>query len=115
MKISNRLAVGEKISVPDEDHVRVLEGLYEVIDPELGVNIVDLGLVYSLEIADKAVSIDMTMTTPACPLHAYLSEQVELAVRQVLPSARSVDVHLVWSPPWDPSMMSNAAREQFGW
>lgn len=93
---------------------QVLNALRQVVDPELGINIVDLGLVYHIEVHDTRVQVTMTMTTPACPLSAYLKERVEAVLRQQVPDIQSVEVQLVWDPPWRPTMMSEAAREQLG-
>jgi metal-sulfur cluster biosynthetic enzyme len=82
-----------------------------VIDPEIGINVVDLGLVYSVEVSGEQVRVAMTMTTHACPLHAYLTEAAEAAIRQVVPDTQVV-VDLVWDPPWSPAMMSDAAKQQ---
>jgi metal-sulfur cluster biosynthetic enzyme len=87
----------------------VLDALQDVYDPELGVNVVDLGLVYGVAIDGDAVNITMTMTTPGCPMHEAISEGAQAAVAQ-LPGVREACVTLVWLPPWDPSMMSEAAR-----
>jgi metal-sulfur cluster biosynthetic enzyme len=93
----------------------VLEMLRQVIDPELGVNIVDLGLVYDVTIAaDGNVEIEMTLTTPGCPLGGFLDDQIRACLAQ-LPQVRGVAVTLVWEPPWDPTAMSDLAREQLGW
>ncbi len=93
---------------------QVLDALRQVVDPELGINIVDLGLVYHLELQDAHVQVTMTMTTPACPLSAYLKEKVETSLRQQIPDIQSVEVRLVWDPPWRPTMVSEAARQQLG-
>lgn len=85
-----------------------------VIDPELGVNIVDLGLVYDLAVAEDAVRIAMTLTTPGCPLGGYLEDEIRGCLGR-LPQVRDVSVRLVWEPPWDPERMSDAARAQLGW
>ena len=85
-----------------------------VIDPELGVNIVDLGLVYDLAVAEGAVRIAMTLTTPGCPLGGYLEDEIRGCLGR-LPQVRDVSVRLVWEPPWDPERMSDAARAQLGW
>ncbi|GIX49388.1 MAG: hypothetical protein KatS3mg131_3599 [Candidatus Tectimicrobiota bacterium] len=90
----------------------VLNVLRHVIDPELGINVVDLGLVYSVDIQDGHVRVAMTMTTPACPLHDYLLQAAEAALWQHLPEVQSVHVELVWDPPWQPTMMSEAAKRQ---
>jgi metal-sulfur cluster biosynthetic enzyme len=89
--------------------------LRTVIDPELGVNIVDLGLVYHVAIDPGGrVAIEMTLTTPGCPLSGFLDDQIRACLAQ-LPQIREVRIELVWDPPWDPEAMSDAAREQLGW
>jgi metal-sulfur cluster biosynthetic enzyme len=89
--------------------------LRSVIDPELGVNIVDLGLVYRVWVgADGLVEIEMTLTTPGCPLGGFLDDQIRGCLAP-LPQVREVRVELVWEPPWDPEAMSQAAKEQLGW
>ena len=93
----------------------VLEALRKVVDPELGINIVDLGLVYSVGVDDKRAHVNMTMTTQTCPLHAYLAEAVESVLRQSFPDLEAVGVEMVWDPPWNPAMMSEAAKRQLGW
>lgn len=92
----------------------VREALREnVIDPEIGVNIVDLGLVYDLEVKDGVVEVTMTLTTPACPLGPYIDSEVRTAVRDV-PGITETKVNLVWTPPWDPSRMSEDAKLELG-
>jgi metal-sulfur cluster biosynthetic enzyme len=93
---------------PDE----VRDALREVIDPELGVNIVDLGLVYGVDVDDRCVRITMTMTSPACPLRDYLQDLVETAVSGRVPDAQRVVVEIVTEPPWTEELMSDAARRQ---
>lgn len=90
----------------------VREALHDVIDPELGVNIVDLGLVYRVEIDGDSARITMTMTSPACPLRDYLQDLVESAVTSRVPDAQSVIVDIVTEPPWTEDLMSDAARRQ---
>lgn len=92
----------------------VLEALRTVIDPELGANIVDLGLVYAVELDDGSVHVVITMTTPACPLHDYLTAQIDDVLRGQFPDLKSVDVELVWEPPWHPDMMSPALQRELG-
>jgi metal-sulfur cluster biosynthetic enzyme len=94
---------------------QVLEALHDVVDPEIGVNVVDLGLVYNVDVQGNSVRIAMTMTTPACPLHEYISETAKTAVRRRLPEIERVDVDIVWDPPWSPAMMSPEAKRQLGW
>jgi len=91
----------------------VQEALKTVIDPELGFNLVDLGLIYSVEIAERSVTVRMTLTTRGCPMHESLVWGVRRAVLGLAP-AHAVDVQLVWDPPWQPSMMSPAAQERLG-
>lgn len=93
----------------------LLAAMRDVIDPELGVNVVDLGLVYSAESHGDTVKIAMTMTTPACPLGSYLKEAAENAIRERFPQVRKVEVEIVWEPQWSPAMMSQSARHQLGW
>lgn len=102
----------EDLLVNDE---RVWEALRTVIDPEIGINVVDLGLVYRVEVSTNHVHVAMTMTTQACPLHAYLTEAAEAAIRQFAADAEAVQVEMVWDPPWSPAMMSDTAKQQLGW
>jgi len=92
----------------------ILTALKHVLDPEIGVNIVDLGLVYEVKVENGDVYITMTMTTPGCPLHESISKGAEEAVRQ-LPGVENVKVDLVWEPAWTPERMSDWARKQLGW
>jgi len=91
----------------------VVKALRAVIDPELGVNLVDLGLVYRIDIEDERARIVLTMTSPACPLSEYLKGSVDGAVRTGVPALREVEVSIVWEPPWSPDMMSAHARGEF--
>lgn len=90
----------------------IRDALRQVVDPELGINIVDLGLVYRVGIDGTRVRIGMTMTSPACPLGDYLKDLVESTIKQCVPGVQDVDTVLVWEPPWDPIMMSDDARRQ---
>ncbi len=94
---------------------RVIAALSTVLDPELGVDIVDLGLVYDIEIQDHDVRIKMTMTTPACPLNSYFTRAIERAIRMRIPEVLHCEVEIVWQPQWDASMMSEEAKRQMGW
>lgn len=98
-----------------QNELEVWNALRTVIDPETGINVVDLGLVYRVEVSSDEVRVDMTMTTRACPLHAYLTETAESAIRELAPDARAVIVEVVWDPPWDPAMMSEVAKQRLGW
>ena len=92
----------------------IREALRDVVDPEIGVNIVDLGLVYRIEVEGARAHIAMTMTSPACPLAEYPKELVTSAIRQHVPDVVDLDIHFEWEPPWDPAMMSDEARRQLG-
>ncbi len=94
---------------------RIREALSTVDDPEVGMNIVDLGLVYRIDIAAELVRVELTMTTPACPMGDLITENAHRAVRAALPEGVAVEVALVWEPPWTPDMMSESARQRFGW
>ncbi len=93
---------------------RVLAALRGVFDPEIPVNIYELGLIYDLKIDPAgAVSIRMTLTSPACPVAGALPGEVQSRV-QAVPGVTSANVELVWDPPWDMSRMSEEARLQLG-
>ncbi len=93
----------------------ILQALQGVNDPEVGVNIVDLGLIYSTEIHGDKVRIAMTMTTPACPMHSYRTEEVRAAILTLYEEVEDVIVDLVWDPVWSPQMISTAGKRQLGW
>ena len=88
--------------------------LNNVYDPELAVNLVDLGLIYRLDVTDGVVRVEMTLTTPGCPMSDTMPEAVERALLMV-PGVSSVSVDLVWEPRWEPEMMSESARRDLGW
>ena len=101
------------MAMPDDDAVR--EALRQVDDPEAGMNIVDLGLVYGVDVTSDAVHVDLTMTTAACPMADMIVGQVTDVITAMVPVGTAVDVELVWDPPWTPDKMSGIAREHFGW
>jgi FeS assembly SUF system protein len=93
---------------------RVVEALKEIYDPEIPVNIYDLGLIYGIEVSDDAhVAVTMTLTTPHCPVAESMPGEVELRVGSV-PGVGLADVNLVWDPPWDPQKMSDEAKLELG-
>ena len=92
----------------------VRAALMDVIDPELGVNVVDLGLVYGIDVEGDRVTVRLTMTTPACPLGESIALEATERL-QAVPGVRDVNVQLVWDPPWSPERMTPAAREALGW
>jgi metal-sulfur cluster biosynthetic enzyme len=93
----------------------VSEALKTVEDPEAGMNIVDLGLVYGIAVEPGRVRVEMTMTSPACPVGAYLVDESAAAIRAIAPEGTDVQVDLVWEPPWTPERMSPEAQSRFGW
>ena len=93
---------------------RVIEALKEIYDPEIPVNIYDLGLIYGVDVTeDGDVAIVMTLTTPHCPVAESMPGEVELRASSV-PGVRDAEVTLVWDPPWDPAKMSDEARLELG-
>ncbi|MDP9056781.1 MAG: SUF system Fe-S cluster assembly protein [Pseudomonadota bacterium] len=92
----------------------VITALREIFDPEIPVNIYDLGLIYGVDVTgDGAVVVTMTLTTPHCPVAESMPGEVELRVSSV-PGVRDAEVNLVWDPPWDPQKMSDEARLELG-
>jgi metal-sulfur cluster biosynthetic enzyme len=101
--------------LPTEEEVR--EALKSVYDPEIGISIIDLGLVYGVQVDDAAqnVVVDMTLTTPACPLGPLIKTQAHSVVTQRWPAVKDVDINLVWTPRWDPrTMASEEAKAELG-
>ena len=99
---------------PDAIREQVIEQLKTVFDPEIPVNIYELGLIYKVDVAtDGATQVTMTLTTPMCPAAEELPPEVETKTRSV-PGVTSVQLDLVWDPPWSPDMMSDAARLDLG-
>ncbi|MAU41278.1 MAG: SUF system Fe-S cluster assembly protein [Kordiimonas sp.] len=94
--------------------MRAIDILQEIYDPEIPVNIYELGLIYAVDVDDDAnVDITMTLTTPHCPVAETMPGEVEMRVRDAA-GVNDVKVNLVWSPPWDMTMMSEAARLEMG-
>jgi len=92
----------------------VIAALKEIFDPEIPVNIYDLGLIYGVDVShDGDVAVSMTLTTPHCPVAESMPGEVELRVSSV-PGVRDAQVALVWDPPWDPAKMSDEARLELG-
>ncbi|MCH7827689.1 MAG: DUF59 domain-containing protein [Bacteroidetes bacterium] len=93
---------------------KIITKLQTIFDPEIPVNIFELGLIYTVRIDDDAnVEIDMTLTSPACPVAETLPPDVEMKVRTI-PEINDLKVNLVWTPQWDKDMMSEAAKLQLG-
>lgn len=96
------------------DREDVLGLLRSVHDPELGVNVVDLGLIYELEVHDGRVELQMTLTAPGCPLGDTIDTEVRSTL-QMLPGLRQLDFRIVFEPPWTPERMTPAGMAQLGW
>jgi len=93
---------------------QVMEYLREVMDPELGINLVDLGLVRGVSIEEKAVTVTYTLTTPACPMNEYIDAEMIEVLKERLPDVETVTPKLTWEPLWNPSMMSEDAKLELG-
>jgi len=92
----------------------VINALKEVYDPELPFNVVDLGLVYGVEVNGRRVRVKMTLTTIGCPLSVYLIDMVEEVIKQRIPEVEDVEVELVFDPPWTPDRMAPEVRRLLG-
>ena len=88
---------------------KVIAEIKKIYDPEIPVNIYELGLIYDISIKDKDVSVKMTLTTPNCPVAESLPKEVKDSILEI-EEVKKVDLDLVWEPPWDKSMMSEAAK-----
>jgi metal-sulfur cluster biosynthetic enzyme len=95
------------------DEIKLIEALKEVIDPELMVNIVDLGLVYDISQEGNVVKVDMTLTSPACPAGPQIMQQSKMALER-LKDVDEAKINLVMSPPWTPDRMTDDARDHLG-
>jgi metal-sulfur cluster biosynthetic enzyme len=91
----------------------IYEVLRECFDPEIPVNVVDLGLIYGVDIEQNAVNVRMTLTAPGCSMGAMISTQIEDRLLGI-PDCERANVEIVWEPPWTPHRMSEAARKQLG-
>ena len=89
--------------------------LKSVIDPEMGINIVDLGLIYGIHVGENRIEVDMTLTNPQGPTGAVLASEVEQAVRMAFEAIDDVEVSLVWDPPWTFERLSEAAKQELGY
>lgn len=103
-----------KLDRTDEE-LEIRDALRCVIDPEVGVNIVDLGLLYGIELSSDKLKIEITMTSPACPMGQLIMDEVQAVAEESVPEGVPVEVALVWEPAWEPAMMSEAARAVLGW
>jgi metal-sulfur cluster biosynthetic enzyme len=95
-----------------EDLLRVLN---EIEDPELGIGIVDVGLIYRADWTETGIEVDVTATTPACPFGTSLCEQIDKCLHRHFGEASSIRVRLVWDPPWSLDRLSENGRRALGW
>lgn len=98
---------------PAPDELALLNALKQVVDPELFVNIVDLGLVYAVQENERKVGVEMTLTSPACPAGPQIISQAK-QVLEALPGIKEASIKLVMTPPWTPDRMTDEARDQLG-
>jgi metal-sulfur cluster biosynthetic enzyme len=92
----------------------ITENLKQIYDPEIPMNIVDLGLIYGFDWSGDDVTLKMTLTAPGCPVAGILAEEVKTAIEKV-PNVHSAKVDMIWDPPWSPERMSEFAKRQFGY
>ena len=89
--------------------------LLQVIDPEVGENIVDLGLVYGIKVEKNVAKVNLTLTSQACPMGEMLLDDIHATLTRLLPNEMEFDINLVCEPPWNPDMMSAEAKQRLGW
>lgn len=114
--VSVAAASGDQVPTPEpgaDDDIRLIEALKQVIDPELMVNIVDLGLVYSVNRDDRKIYVEMTLTSPACPAGPQIVQQSKMALER-LRDVDEAEIKLVMSPPWTPDRMTDEAKDMLG-
>ncbi|MCL4449075.1 MAG: iron-sulfur cluster assembly protein [Actinobacteria bacterium] len=100
----------------DQDYNEIaVNALYNVVDPELNIDIINLGLVYKLIASATNVYLEMTLTTPGCPVSESLPQEAKWALSQVFPPQCRIEVQVVWDPPWSPERMSEKAAQMLGW
>jgi len=107
------------LPVGDDDLPLTTDTVYEalklVLDPEVGINVVDLGLVYDVSVIESAVRIEMTLTTPGCPLSATIEAAVRRTIETRHPDVQDISLQIVWEPPWDTDRITDEGRRQLGW
>lgn len=105
------------IEITDEYYevkTAVLNALYQVTDPELGINIVDMGLVYSIIVNETKVIMSMTLSTRSCPMGNFITAHAKMAIESVLPGYE-IQVELVWEPHWNAELISEEGKAALGW
>lgn len=102
------------MTIPTSDDVREVIRK-NVHDPELGLNVVDLGLIYDIKVPEgKSVDIQMTLTSPGCPVGPQIIAGIQTFVHRAYPDLDAINVHVVWTPLWSPDLMSQEAKDQLG-
>lgn len=94
---------------------RIYKALQSVIDPEIGENLIDLGLIYGIRIDDNTARVTFSMTSYACPMSEMVIEDIHDTLRKTLADSIEIDLDLVWEPAWEPSMIEPEARKRLGW
>jgi metal-sulfur cluster biosynthetic enzyme len=100
---------------PDALQQPVLAALQRVVDPEVALSIVDVGLIYGVTVSDERLHVCLTMTSAACPVADVIVADVERELDAIVPPELAVEVELVWDPPWTPDRMSEGAKRFMGW
>ena len=100
---------------PQELLPLIVDALERVVDPEVALNIVDVGLVYGVVVKDNRIDLNVTMTSAACPVTDVIVDDIETQLDRVMPPDMLIHVELVWEPPWTPERMSDQARGFMGW
>lgn len=91
----------------------VIDVLKNVYDPEIGVNVVDLGLIYEVDVSQDVVNVNMTLTAPGCPMHDMISRTAEMAI-ETLEGVKEAHVSMIWDPPWTPDRITDEGRRLLG-
>ena len=110
-QVGGETATTAEVVAPDD--AALIDALRQVIDPELMINIVDLGLVYSINHTDRKVLVEMTLTSPACPAGPQIISQAKMFLEKI-PEVETAEIKLTMSPPWTPDRMTDDARDQLG-
>ncbi|MCE4553510.1 metal-sulfur cluster assembly factor [Roseateles cellulosilyticus] len=100
---------------PDDLYAPILHGLRRVVDPEVAMSIVDVGLVYGVDVTSDRLRVRLTMTSAACPVVDVIMDDVGREMDKVVPAETAIDVELVWEPPWTTDLMSARAKAFMGW
>ncbi|MGE8366103.1 MULTISPECIES: metal-sulfur cluster assembly factor [Cupriavidus] len=100
---------------PEEWRMPIMDALRRVVDPELALCVLDVGLIYAITVSDGSVHVSMTMTSAACPVADMILDDVQLELEGVMPLGYLIDVELCWEPAWTPERMSAGAKHAMGW